>query len=309
MAQKRESMASQRLSRALDKTDRASRAIGLRTSIYVGSSFDLSWKPQEEMWSPSSDAPSEAPLKVTPIKDKTPKLPPADKGKRAYLFMLSAFIIEAIMWGEFIYFYIKLPSPFFAALCSAPLHNILLLDTPEVDTQIPKSLFVIFFSSICICASGSFRSFSDGSGFDLELSCMAYAGFAAVPVTGDMNRDIIRIANLRTSAGIPLTSSGVFTSFYNNQPGFKHDRYIAVIGTLGTVSFCTRTHISKSQPCSQPCLTEIFLCNFLTRVSGHTILGCTSHHSTYLEIPQISATYDMGRLAHLLTFTHCCKLL
>jgi hypothetical protein len=69
---------------------------------------------------------------------------------------------------------------------------------------------------------------------------MAHAGFAAVPVTGDMNRGIIRIANLYTSAGIPLTSSGVFTSFYNNQPGFKHDRYIAVIGTLGTVSLPRR---------------------------------------------------------------------
>jgi hypothetical protein len=149
MAQKRESMASQRLSRALDKTDRASRAIGLRTSIYVGSSFDLSWKPQEEMWSPSSDAPSEAPLKaplkVSQIKDKKPDIPPADKGKRAYLFMLSAFIIEAIMWGEFIYFYIQLPSSFFAALHFVPLHSVLFLKGPKDDTQMAKFLCILFF--------------------------------------------------------------------------------------------------------------------------------------------------------------------
>jgi hypothetical protein len=29
-----------------------------------------------------------------------PRLHPADRGSKAYCFMLSAFIIEAIMWGE-----------------------------------------------------------------------------------------------------------------------------------------------------------------------------------------------------------------
>jgi hypothetical protein len=28
------------------------------------------------------------------------KLPPTDRGTQAYLFMLTAFAIEAIMWGE-----------------------------------------------------------------------------------------------------------------------------------------------------------------------------------------------------------------
>jgi hypothetical protein len=32
---------------------------------------------------------------------KRSNLPPTDRGLRAYLFMLSAFTIEAIMWGKF----------------------------------------------------------------------------------------------------------------------------------------------------------------------------------------------------------------
>jgi len=39
------------------------------------------------------------------------------------------------------------------------------------------------------------------------------------------------------TAGFPVASAGVFTAYYSNHPLFKDDRkYLAVIGTLGTVS-------------------------------------------------------------------------
>jgi hypothetical protein len=46
-------------------------------------------------------------------------------------------------------------------------------------------------------------------------------------------------------AGFPLTSSGVFTTFYNKQDKFASNAYIAVIGTLGTVSDCTVVQLNQ----------------------------------------------------------------
>lgn len=89
---------SQRFSRVLDKTDRTSRNLGLRNSLYFGSTEELLWTKDEEIWNPEESAWS-SPLSMEAPKDLVPELPPADRGRRAYLFMLSAFIIEAIMWG------------------------------------------------------------------------------------------------------------------------------------------------------------------------------------------------------------------
>ncbi|KAF2669109.1 MFS general substrate transporter [Microthyrium microscopicum] len=57
--------------------------------------------------------------------------------------------------------------------------------------------------------------------------------------------------------GFPLTSSGVFTSYYNKQDNFASNAYIAVIGTLGTgipflgapiiTPFCARFHRYQRQ--------------------------------------------------------------
>jgi hypothetical protein len=171
MNQKRESMASQRFSRALDRTDRASRAMGIRSSIYMGSSFDLHWKKDEEDWfttslsseSPTIESPSsEAPLRKTaPLKEKTKEKepPPADKGRRAYLFMLSAFIIEAIMWGEFIVFSSLvnlMPQPQPSVFCLAlsfRLHTIPFLEAPKHRTQLSKISSLSIFRNLCISIS------------------------------------------------------------------------------------------------------------------------------------------------------------
>lgn len=40
--------------------------------------------------------------------DAKTRLPPTDRGSNAMLFMVAAFVIEAVMWGEFAY----IPIPF-----------------------------------------------------------------------------------------------------------------------------------------------------------------------------------------------------
>ena len=90
MPQDSDSKTSQRLSKVLDSTDRASKVLGLRNSIYVGGPTELIAQ-DDSLWSASDET-----------EDVKPELPPADGGTKAFLFILSAFTIEAIMWGKFV---------------------------------------------------------------------------------------------------------------------------------------------------------------------------------------------------------------
>lgn len=81
---------SQRLTKVLDNTDKAAKVLGLRHSLYVGNTIE--WITPEEEYSTNLGS----------IEHGNPRIPPPDKGSKACLFMLSAFIIEAVMWGKFI---------------------------------------------------------------------------------------------------------------------------------------------------------------------------------------------------------------
>jgi hypothetical protein len=45
-----------------------------------------------------------------------------------------------------------------------------------------------------------------------------------------------KLVSLTSYTGFPLTSGGVFTSFYATDTNLKANSYLTVIGTLGTVS-------------------------------------------------------------------------
>jgi hypothetical protein len=67
----------------------------------------------------------------------------------------------------------------------------------------------------------------------LSLSCYRCHESPAAYITSNFGPCLTE-----SYTGFPLTSAGVFTTFYNNLPLFQNDRYVAVIATLGTVSPC-----------------------------------------------------------------------
>jgi hypothetical protein len=75
---------------------------------------------------------------------------------------------------------------------------------------------------------------------------------------------------------------GVFQSYFQSHPPFENNRYIPVVGVLGTV-----WHISPQLRLQ------------LTVWTGTTLPRKPSRHPFYDQIPEVPATYDMHRVVDL----------
>jgi hypothetical protein len=69
------------------------------SQITIGSSVDTEISRSTELSKSSDDVEKQGATPAAADQDAT--LPPTDRGARAYLFLLSAFAIEAIMWGTY----------------------------------------------------------------------------------------------------------------------------------------------------------------------------------------------------------------
>jgi hypothetical protein len=99
---------------------------------------------------------------------------------------------------------------------------------------------------------------------------------------------------------------GIFAAYYHEQPEFRDNRFIPVIGVLGTVSV-DHLHLHTSIYPLRDIRRNIRIKNANIK-AGDTVPWSTNHHTTRREMAQVSKADDLGRMDSLYCVPHCSKL-